>query len=283
MGLLSGLSGLGLGGLDGLSLYDTPQKETLPEQAEEEKKPAAPVIKESDFLFEKSYKCSVCDKDFKVLAVRAGKAKLKGTDEDLRPSYDNIEPLKYDVVMCPKCGCAALTRYWGNLTDSQRKNIRANIGKVFKPKQYGTEFYTYEEAFERYQMALANSMIKQAKASEKAYICLKTGWLLKAQIESLDSTDPEYEAKKKEIGAKSNEYLKNALEGFVNARRTESFPICGMDETTVDYLLSALFIQFGEYDQAARLVGNILISKTASSRMKDKASILKEKIMKEKA
>ena len=76
------------------------------------------------------------------------------------------------------------------------------------------------------------------------------------------------------------EYLKNALEGFLAARQTESFPMCGMDETTVDYLIAMLSMEFGQDDLALKLVGNIIVSKTANSRMKDKAREAKEIIMK---
>ena len=36
------------------------------------------------------------------------------------------------------------------------------------------------------------------------------------------------------------EILKNALDGFVEARQTEDYPMCGMDEITVEYLLAVL-------------------------------------------
>jgi len=283
MGLLSGLGGLGLGNLDGMSLYDAPKKEAKAENEPEQGKTPAPEIKESDFLFEKGYKCVVCDREFKVLAIRTGKAKLKGTEMNLRPRYENVEPLKYEVVMCPRCGCSAHARYWGNLTPTQRKNVIENISKAFKTKNYDGDTYTYEEAFERYQMALANTMVRQSKASEKAYICLKAGWLLQSKAENLDPTLADFDLQKKYTLEQADEYLKSAVEGLIQARRSEQFPICGMDESTVDYLIAALLVEQKEYDQAAKLVGSLLASKTANSRMKDKALTLKEIIQKGKA
>lgn len=275
MGLLSGLGGMGLGKLEGMSLFDEPEKEAVKKQEQPiEKKPVE--IKEEDFLFEKSYRCPVCDKEFKAISVRAGKAKLSSIEFDLRPKYDNVEPLKYDVVMCTNCGCAAITRYWGNVTDSQRKNIKDNISRAFRGKKYDELKYSYEDAFDRYQVALANAMVKQAKNSEKAYICLKTGWMLKAEIDSLDKTSDDYEKKLAELTDQKDEFLKNALQGMIVARSKETFPICGMDESTLDYLIAALSVQYKEYEQAKKLIGNLLASKTASSRIKEKARDLKE-------
>ena len=54
------------------------------------------------------------------------------------------------------------------------------------------------------------------------------------------------------------------------------FPMCGMNETTVDYLIAVTAMRFGRYDISARLIGSILASNNANSRMKDKARGVKE-------
>lgn len=281
MGLLSGLSSLGLGGLDKMDLYEEPKKEEQ-EQSKPEAKAAAPEVKESDFLLAKSYTCPICNKEFKSLALKANRAKLKGTDRDLRPTYDGIEPLKYDVVMCPKCGCAAVTRYWSTITETQRKMIKAGIAGNFVPKDYTGETYTFDEALERYQMALANAMVKQAKPSEKAYICLRAGWTLRSKYESMDPSEQGYAEEAERVKTMERDFLESALEGFVTARTSETPPICGMDELTLDYLIAALSVEFGKYDQAAKLVGSLLTNRNINARMKDKALDLKEEILKAK-
>ncbi len=74
--------------------------------------------------------------------------------------------------------------------------------------------------------------------------------------------------------------MRNALEGFLAARQTESFPMCGMDEPTVDFLISVTAMRFEQYDVASRLITGLITSKTANPRMKDKARDVKEMIMK---
>ena len=54
-----------------------------------------------------------------------------------------------------------------------------------------------------------------------------------------------------------------------------------MDEHTVDYLLAALSLRFGEYEAALKLVSNIIASRAAGSRIKDRARDLKDEIAKE--
>lgn len=275
-GLLSGLEQFGLTNLENMNLYEEAKKA----ETGADGKPKPPVVQEQDFLFDKSYTCPICDREFKARTVKIGKAKLGGSDLDLRPRYEQIDLLKYDVIMCPSCGYAALSRFFKFLTSPQAKNIQKTISSTFKPQKETKEIYTYDEALERYKLTLANAIVKQAKASEKAYICLKTAWLLRGKAEHLDKNLPDYEAQKKQCEEEENEFLRNALEGFLAARQTENFPMCGMDEPTVDYLIAVTAMRFEQYDVSSRLITGILTSATANPRMKDKARDVKEMLMK---
>ncbi|MBD5507987.1 MAG: DUF2225 domain-containing protein [Lachnospiraceae bacterium] len=275
-GLLSGLEQFGLSNLESMDLYETPKKAEEGDKGEQ--KPH--TVQEQDFLFDKSFTCPLCDREFKARTVKIGKAKLAGSDLDLRPRYEQIDLLKYDVIMCPSCGYAALSRFFKYLTSPQAKNIQKTISATFKPQKEVAETYTYDEALERYKLALANAIVKQTKASEKAYICLKTAWLLRGKAEHLDPEQPDYEAQKKQCQEEEDEFLKNALEGFLAARQAESFPMCGMDEPTVDFLIAVTAMRFEQYDLASRLITNLVTSKTANPRMKDKARDVKEMIVK---
>lgn len=274
-GLLSGLEQFGLNNLENVDLYEKSQKE----QSEPVVKQVDVVQMEKDFLFEKSYTCPVCDNEFKAKTVKMGKAKFLGSDLDLRPKYDHIDMLKYDVLLCPKCGYAALGRFFKYLTNVQVKQIKENISASFKEYEEPDEVYSYEAALYRYKLALANAVVKKGKASEKAYICLKAAWLLRGMAENLDEKDQEYQKKKIECKKTEMDFLKNAMEGFMAAKSSEGYPICGMDEETVDYLIAVLAMQFGKYDISSKLISNILVSKDANSRMKDKARDVKEILM----
>ncbi len=278
-GLLSGLGGLGLGNLENMDLYEKPKSKEA--EAGPGAKPAAPVVQEPDLLFDKTFTCPICDKEFKSRTVKVGKAKLIGTDSDLRPKYEQVDMLKYDIIMCPNCGYAALSRFFKFITSPQAKRIKEMISANFKPRTEQKETYTYDEALERYKVTLANAIVKMAKPSEKAYICLKTAWLLRGKGESLDKADPEYEAKKKAVDEEEREFLKNALDGFLAARQSENFPMCGMDEPTVDYVIAVTATKFEQFDVASKLVSSIITSTAANPRMKDKARDLKEQIVKQ--
>ncbi|MBQ2935266.1 MAG: DUF2225 domain-containing protein [Lachnospiraceae bacterium] len=272
-GLLSGLDKLGLGKLEGMDLFE---EQTEQVTATPEKKPVKPQFNEEEVLFDKTYECPVCYGTIKERTLRTGKVKLLHTDMDLRPVYENMEPLKYDVITCPHCGYAVLSRYFQGLTSGQIKEVKEKISKSFKSSDEKKSTYTYEEAIERYKLCLVNTIVKHGKASEKAYICLKAGWLVRSMMENMDPDDADYDKKRQSAREQEKEFLRNALEGFIAARQSESYPMCGMDEITVEYLIAVLAMEFEKYDVAAKLITQIIVSPSANSRVKDKAREVKE-------
>lgn len=231
---------------------------------------------DAEKLFEKKYSCPICDNDFTAKTVKSGKARLLKTEMDLRNVYDGIEPLKYDIILCPKCGYAALARFFPNVTSVQNKYIEEKIRPNFKPMPEEGDEYTFEQAINRYNIAFANAVVKIAKASEGAYLSLKTGWLCRSYKESLDAESEGYQGRFDKIEKMEKDYLKRAYDLFLKAVQTEEFPMCGMDENTVDYLLAALAMEFGDYYDSSKLLSKLITSYSVSNRLKDKARDLKE-------
>ena len=278
MGIFSGFEKLGLGNIEGEALFEDPRKKEVVVKKEEPKKKLQ-LGNEEDYLYDKKYKCPVCDSDFEARTVRTGKVKMKNVDIDLRPDYDEVDQNKYDVIACPACGYAALSRYFPNLNKYQIDDIRVKICMNYKHEPCKDPVYTYEYAKRLYQLCLANAVVKKAKNSEKAYICLKSAWVIRGETQRLDPNDDDYETRKAENDAQEKELLVNALNGFAMARQTEEFPIAGMDATTLDYLMAALAVETGQRDMASKMIGEILTSRVANSRIKDKARVLKEMLM----
>jgi uncharacterized protein (DUF2225 family) len=274
-GIFSGLEKLGLGNITGENLFEDPRKKEVKVKKEPPKRKLQ-LVNEEDYLFDKKYKCPVCDSDFDAKTVRTGKVRMKNVDIDLRPDYDELDQNKYDVIACPHCGYAALGRYFPNLNKYQIDDIRVKICMNYLHEDNKEPIYSYDYAKKLYQLALANAVVKKAKNSEKAYICLKSAWVVRGETQRLDPEDEDYDSKVAENDAQEKELLKNALDGFAMARQTEEFPIAGMDPSTLDYLMAALAVETDQRDLASKMIGEILVSRSANSRIKDKARVLKE-------
>lgn len=274
--LFSGLEALGLGKLKNMDVYNKNEAVKKPEQ--EEEKHEKPKQKEEDFLFDKGYKCPVCDKEFKSKTVRTGRVKLISADTDLRPKYQLVDSLKYDVVVCPHCGFAALSRFFNYMTSIQAKLIREQITQNFKGLDETGAIYTYDDAITRYKLALACTIVKQGKLSEKAYTCLKLAWICRGKAEILSEDTPDYEKVMKELKEEEDELIENAYDGFSTAFTKEMFPMCGMDEITINYLVADLARRSKKYEEANRWISRVLVSRSANDRIKEKARVIKDLI-----
>lgn len=273
--ILSGLKDLGLEELEGKSLFETEPKK---EQTQRKEPP-----KEEDFILSHSVTCPVCAKMSAQKMMKSGKAKLLSVDRDLRPVYEFIDCSKYDVYMCNHCGYAALAKYFVNLLPKQIKDIRDRIcASVIIPNGEDGA-YSYEYAIKRYRLALACALVKNGRDSEKAFLCLKFAWLLRGYCQRLEMQTEGKNENRAQLLADyremEKEYLQKAYHGFDMASQKESFPMCGMDFDTVNYLRAALAFEIGQIPEAKLLLSKILTSAAANKRVKDRARVLKDVIV----
>lgn len=289
MSLLSGLEEFGIKAeidgepATGERLTYRPSKPGTQEEAEaEEKRMQESRAKEKELLLKRTARCPVCESEFKYLDIKSGRARRIGSDMDLRPKFQGIDSLKYNFVSCPKCGYSALQNYFGHLSSLQIKLLKESICNNYKPKQssQSDEFFTaYEDAVDYYKLAYYNTVVKRGAASEKAYTCLRTAWTLRGWRESITDETEEAAAFKKRCEAEEMEFYQKAFDGFLEAISSEMPPICGMDEPTLDFLVASMAFKLGKYDVASKTVSSILTSRTASSKIKDRALDLKSTIV----
>ena len=274
--LFSGLESFGLGKLSNMDVYDS--GENASSKKDQDAQTKQPQVTEADLIFDKTYKCPVCDGEFKSKTVKTGKVKLISADTDLRPKYQLVDSLKYDVVACPVCGYAALNRFFQYMTTAQAKLIKTNISSSYKVTAQEGDILTYDEAITKHKLALINTIVKRGKLSERAYTCLKTAWLIRGKRETLPETTKNYRQVFQDLTHQEQEFLLNAYEGFSEAFSKELFPMCGMDEVTITYLLADLARRVGKIEEATRFVSKVITSRDANERIKDKARQIKQLI-----
>ena len=73
MGIFSGFEKLGLGNIEGEDLFEDPRKKEVAVKKEEAPKKLQ-LVNEEDYLFDKKYKCPVCESDFEAKTVRTGRS-----------------------------------------------------------------------------------------------------------------------------------------------------------------------------------------------------------------
>lgn len=209
---------------------------------------------------EKEFTCMVCGKQFKNHVVRKVKIRTLESEVDLRPVCEPIDPTYYDVIVCDHCGYSTLLMFAEKKRSAiGMKLIKEKISANFKYEEY-PKILSGQDALRRFKMAMDTSVAKNADASERAYISLKTAWIYRSLKD-----------KENEIN-----YLTQAATLFEQAYIEENFPICQLEEPTFCYLIGAIYSIIGNYKSSLSWVGRVLVSKGAvSPRLKERSFDLK--------
>ncbi len=289
MNLLSGLEKLGLKieRIDNLFEDTEENRRKNPETS----KPESKEKLETDFLVLKTVRCPICEHQFKSKVVKSSKLQRLDSDDDLRPRYRYIDILKYGVTSCPQCKYSALNDRFIHLAPVQIRLVREGVyarldgeslgGAVIRHDEDLTP-YDYDTAIERHKLAIFSTMVKKGRDSENAYTCLKLAWLYREKRKEVSRTAPEKLWLIEKTRREEEAFYEQAYKGFEKAMLKEDFPISGMNEATLEYLMAVMSFRMGRYDDAAKLIGTIVISRQANEKIKDKARDLKEKVLEAK-
>lgn len=234
-------------------------------------------VSEKDMIYDKTYECPVCGIKFKTKIPKVGGQRLLRVERDLRPIYQVFEPYKYDVIVCNKCGYASLQKEYRKLTETQIELIRKNISNKYKEVNYG-DVYEYDTAITRYKLALLNSVVKRAKASEKAYICIKIKWLYTSKKESLDTNNKTYKKENEDCLENEKRFAQYALQGFEEGYFNENNLTGGLDLNTAAYFIAELKSYLGFYKEANKWLSDLIISRNVNKNLKQKAIDLRNEI-----
>ncbi len=230
---------------------------------------------EKEFIFDKKKVCPVCEKNFTTKVLKSSKARRIGSDDDLRPRFEDIDTIKYGICSCPNCGYSASHNIFDNITNVHKKLIRNNVAAMFKPVDRSSmEIYDYNTAVIIHKMAYMCAAIKGERYGEQGYYSLLLAWLYRAMGENAKT-----EREKKKHKEDEERFYAEANTLLSKAAMTETPPIMGLSQASLDYLLGYMAFHFGSLDQALRYVGAVLpATVNAPQSLKDKALELKEKI-----
>ena len=134
-----------------------------------------------DFIY-KDYTCQMCGNTFSYPKVFADAVKVKSRDEDLKPNFEGINALYFQVVTCPKCYLSLFERDFGTLEIPPDKT--ENVRKVLEnaKKEFGNinlgEDRTVDDAIKIFSIAAAvYTVMEHRRGAAEAY--LKLGWLFR--------------------------------------------------------------------------------------------------------
>lgn len=230
---------------------------------------------EKDFIFEKKYQCPICQNEFKSKVLKSKSARLLGHDFDYKPNYHKIEILKYNAIMCPKCGYANIINEFNNITSKQRQLYKENI-KDYISYPYNDEVCGQEEALIKFKMALITATFIKSSYSKKAFICLHLAWLYRSFASNIEDKIINYKYLQNE-----KFFYKKAFEGYTYAIELESPPLSIWKEDKFYYIYACLAYKNNEPNIALKIISDIVLAKSTSNVLKEEARNLRD-LIKEK-
>ncbi|ACM22272.1 MULTISPECIES: DUF2225 domain-containing protein [Thermotoga] len=192
-------------------------------------------------FWEKEFTCPFCGHRFKKKMVFFDAVKIKSRDIDLKPIFEDVNPMLYEVVTCPNCYFSAFDRDFetikikGEETEKKLKKLLEEARKKIKIKDEETP----TEAIKRYALSgIVYSVLNQRKKVAISY--LKIAWIFR------EMGKPEDEKR----------YLERALREFENHFKYDSYE--ESDEPMILFYLGVLNQILGNRKEAARWYERLL-------------------------
>lgn len=196
----------------------------------------------NDLLYSKKFTCPICGKQFSSMKAKVSSCKVKKRDEDFCTHYVDLNPMYYDIFVCPYCAYAAPESTFGELTEEEASLLK----EAFSGREVGRSFCTersLDDAIASLKLAIYTAELRRASAGILAGLCLKLAWLYRFKGD-----------KREEL------FLGYALRNYLEAFDKEPLPIGNLNEISLMYLLGEMSRRLGKLNEAITWFGKAAAS-----------------------
>ncbi|WP_342468413.1 DUF2225 domain-containing protein [Ureibacillus sp. FSL K6-3587] len=199
--------------------------------------------------YESKVVCNFCKKQYTTYKVRPGRYKAAGQDSDFMPIYEGLNPLFYEVAVCPHCGYAlhkSMTRTYGPFMSLIEEDYIKKLQKVMDL----CKERTVAEAIASFQLAYLVAKVSMEEPLILANFAMKIAWLYRL-IHDKES---------------ENRYLHAARDLF-NKSHTKSKE----SEERIQYLIAEISLRLGDIEDAKRGFSRLITGKEVSNKYRNYA------------
>ncbi|NLK34432.1 MAG: DUF2225 domain-containing protein [Gracilibacteraceae bacterium] len=193
-------------------------------------------------LYSKKVVCPICGKQFSSMKAKINSCKVKKRDEDFCIHYMDLNPMYYDIFVCPCCAYAAPENTFRELTEEEAGILK----EAFSGRKVGRSFCSersLDDAIAAYKLAIYTAELRKASAGTLAGLCLKLAWLFRFK------------------GDKQEElFLGYSLRNYLEAFNKEPLPIGNLNEISLMYLIGELSRRLGKLNEAITWFGKAVVS-----------------------
>ncbi|QFG00778.1 DUF2225 domain-containing protein [Psychrobacillus glaciei] len=196
------------------------------------------------YYYESSVDCNFCKKRFTTYKVRPNRFKIIEEQTDFMPIYEGLNPLLYEVAVCPHCGYAyhkSMTRTYGPfmlLIDE------LYIKELQKPINICKE-RTIDDAIASYKLAYLVSRASMEEPLLMGNFALKIAWLYRL---------------KNEVKSEMH-YLYSARDFY-----SKSFASNQEGEERIQYLYAEISLRIGDIAEAKKGFSRLISNRNVSNK-----------------
>ncbi len=212
-----------------------------------------------DYTFVVEKPCPVCMKETRVTKTRS-RLVVEKRDEDLCVHYKDFNPYYYKIWVCEHCGFAGDEKAFTTNMPNKHREILWNF---LQEKDLDIEFEekrTFADAVASYELALIFLDMIGAPSSKKAIYNLNLAWVFRSVGE--------------EYADMEREFMLKAAEHYNESLSKERYPIDGLTDTAVVYLIGAIYYRLKDFEKCtqylSRIIGDQKV-RTSEPKVYDKA------------
>jgi len=194
-------------------------------------------------LYDKKYKCTMCEQPFTTKKVRSRFVKVLSYDTDFAPLYtsESVNPNLYYVNVCPTCGFSFTDEFSAYFPPGSDKVISDKICSQWVPHDFSRE-RTIQEAINTFKLGAYCSTLKKEKHIVTAGLYIRLAWLYRVLA------NEEQEMR----------FLKLALAQYTESFSTGDYSGTQVSELRLMYLIAELSRRTGNSQDAVRFFSRVI-------------------------
>lgn len=193
------------------------------------------------YTFTVEKKCPVCGETTRVVKVKS-KLLAERTDEDFCVHYKEFNPYFYKIWFCEHCGFAADEKtFLGSIPLTHKRKIQ----EFLNSRKLGLKFVEERQvpdAVASFKLAIFYAELTGQSLAKRAGLYLELGWIYRASEEK----------------EREDEMLERAISLYDRSLMTERYPINGLSDNTVIYLIGALYYRLHDFEKSTQYLSRII-------------------------
>ncbi len=203
-------------------------------------------------FYQKKINCKYCGNNFLTYRVRTTRVKYVSIDSDFCPHYDEVNPLFYDVNVCPHCGLSFTDNFLFKKDPKKHNELIASYINQLENVRDICQVRTMDDALYAYKLAIVVAGILDESSLIVANLGLRIAWFYRYLQDEKNE----------------NKFLEKVLNIYLKLYQYEDLETLNMDKYKLIYLIGELHGRLGDYHETAKWFSLIIEEQKAQPKIR---------------